>query len=152
MLWTFREEELCRINLHLLLFPAVKLTENSHRYEMRLLMLLIAVAVQTGASITVEFLGTIRILVAKYFDYRNELPGINFAGVPSEVCIDTRTKTDFDKGNKSPHPPHAKKGYCHLFTSNVEHIQCACEALCFCKRCLLLMRCCLQVLVERLHR
>jgi len=76
---------------------------------MRLLMLLIAMAVQTGSSITVEFLGTIWILVAKYFNYRNELPG----GVPSEVCVDTRIKTDIDKGNKSPHLHHAKKGYCH---------------------------------------
>jgi len=63
----------------------VKLTENSHRYEMRLLTLTIAMAVQTGSNITVEFLGTIRIPVAKYVNYRNRLSGINFAGIPSEV-------------------------------------------------------------------
>jgi hypothetical protein len=77
---------------------------------MRLLMLMIAMAVQTGSSITVEFLGTIRILVASFLNYRNELSGTNFAGVSSEDSIDTRTKTDIDKGNKSPHPPHANKG------------------------------------------
>jgi hypothetical protein len=48
-------------------------------------MLTKAMAVQTGSNITVEFLGTVRILVAKYFNYRNRLSGINFAGVPSEV-------------------------------------------------------------------
>jgi hypothetical protein len=69
---------------------------------MPLLMPLIAMGVQTGSSITVEFLGTIRILVAKYFNYRNELSGINFAGVLSEVCVDTRTKTVINKGNISP--------------------------------------------------
>lgn len=91
-------------------------TNRRHRCEMRLLMLMIAMAVHTDSSITVEVLGAIRIRVARYFNYRNELSGINFAGVPSDVCIDTRTQTDIDKGNKSPHPPHSKKGYCHLFT------------------------------------
>jgi hypothetical protein len=38
-------------------------------------------AVQTGSGITVEFLGTIRILVAKYFNYKNVLSAINLAGV-----------------------------------------------------------------------
>jgi hypothetical protein len=44
---------------------------------MRLPMLMIAMAVQTSSNITVEFLATIRILVVKYFNYRNELSGIN---------------------------------------------------------------------------
>jgi hypothetical protein len=52
---------------------------------MRLLTLTIAMAVQTGSNIAVEFLDTIRIPVAKYVNYRNRFSGINFAGVPSEV-------------------------------------------------------------------
>ena len=59
--------------------------------DMKYACLLIAMAVQTGSNFTIEFLGTIRILVAKYFNYRNELSGINSAGVRSEFCIDTPT-------------------------------------------------------------
>jgi hypothetical protein len=89
-------------NLQLFLLSAVILTENSHRYEMRLLLVTVAMAVQTGSVITVEFWGTIRILVAKVFNYKNELSAINLAGVSSEVCIGTRTRTGSTRKQISP--------------------------------------------------
>ena len=48
---TFREEELFRMNLQLLLFPAVKLTENSRRYEACLLMVTACLAVRTDVQV-----------------------------------------------------------------------------------------------------
>jgi hypothetical protein len=137
-------------NSQLFLLAAVILTENSHGYEMRLLFVTVAMAVQTGSGITVEFLDTIRIIVAKYLNYKMNFQLLIWLVFLLKSVLILVLRRD-RQGNKSRHPPHGKKGYCRLFTCNVEHAQCTYEALSFCKQCLLLMMCCLRFLVKRHH-